>query len=383
VILGAALVACGMVAAGGVVFYALVLIAARRHRRTAGPRSGFTPPVTILKPLAGLEPGLEANLRTFFEQDYPQYQLLFAVREASDPAAEIARCLMASFPGQDAELIVAGEPPFPNAKVHSLARMADRARHELLIISDSDIRATPGYLRGVVGDFADPSVGVITCPYRAEPAAGSFWSRLEALTINTEFWSGVLVAWMIEGMGFAVGPTMALRRRYLEAAGGFDSTGEFLAEDFVLGQGARWHGYRATLAVHVVDHCIGGLPLWANLRHRIRWARSTRRSRPWGYLGQIFTNPLPLGLPLAFSPAWPLAALVLVMRAAAAAEVAGRWLRDPLTRRYWWLLPLADVASLVVWVLGLFGSTIEWRGRRYRLLRDGRLEKTIQAGKSL
>ena len=368
--------ACLVITAGGIVFYVLVLVAARRFRREAANVANFTPPISVLKPLAGLEPDLEVNLRSFFGQDYPDYQILFAVREPDDTAVAVVQRLIAQHPQRDAELVVAGEPPFPNAKVWSLVRMAERARHEILVISDSDIRATPDYLRGIAADFADPRVGVSCCPYRAIPGGG-LWSTLEALAINTEFWSGVLVARMLEGMQFAVGPTMALRRSYLEKAGGFRAVGEYLAEDFVLGQWAEQHGYKAALSRHVVDHHIGGSRFAANVRHRIRWARSTRRSRRWGYLGQVFTNPLPFAVPLLLTPAALAGVLAIALRAVVAAVVAGRLLRDPLTERRWWLLPVADVASLLVWVLGLFGDTVEWRGRRYRLSRDGRFEAVV------
>lgn len=372
----AAYAACLVVAAGGIIFFLLVLAAVWRFRREAARVQDFTPPISVLKPLAGLEEDLERNLRTFFEQDYPDYQILFAVREPDDAAAAVVERLIAEHPGRDAELIVAGEPPFPNAKVWSLVRMAARARHEILVISDSDIRATPDYLRGIAADFADPRVGVSCCPYRAIPGPG-LWSRLEALTINNEFWSGVLVARMLEGMRFAVGPTMALRRSYLEKAGGFRAAGEYLAEDFVLGQWAERHGYKAVLSRHVVDHHIGGALFAPNLRHRIRWARSTRRSRRLGYLGQIFTNPLPFALPLLATPAAPLGIVAIALRGLVAAVVAAGLLRDPLAKRQWWLLPAADIASLVVWALGLFGDTVEWRGRRYRLSRDGRFEAVV------
>ncbi len=372
VLSGAAYAACLAVAAGGLLFYILVIISTIRRPPRRSPPAGHTPPLTILKPLAGLEEGLEENLRTFFEQDYPEYQILFAVREASDPAAAVVRRLLERYPHCPAELLVAGEPPCPNAKVWSLSAMASRARHSILVVSDSDIRADAGYLQGIAAEFSDPGVGVATCPYRAVPGP-SLWSLLEALTVNTEFWSGVLVARLVEGVRFAVGPTMALRREYLEAIGGFAAAGDYLAEDYLLGRWAERHGYRAALGDHVVDHCIGHAGFWTNWKHRVRWARSTRRSRPWGYLGQIFTNPLPFALALAATPAAPLGALVAAGRAAVVAAVSFRLLRDPLTRRYWWLIPLADLASLVVWALGLFGDSVEWRGRRYRLSRDGRL----------
>ena len=370
-------VACMFVAIGGVIFYLLVLAALRRFRRELPPPENFTPPISILKPLAGLEENLEENLQGFFEQDYPQHQILFAVRQADDPAAEVVRRLLQRYPQQDAELVTTGEPRFPNAKVWSLHRMAERARHEILVISDSDIRATPRYLRGIAASFADPLVGVSSCPYRAVPGpegAPRFWSLLEALTLNTEFWCGVLAARLVEGVKFAIGPTMSLRREYLNRMGGFAVVGEYLAEDFVLGQRADRHGYGAELSPHVVDHCIGGQAFRANWRHRVRWARSTRRSRPWGYLGQVFTIPLPFALVLLAGPAAPLAAVVVAARAAVASAVAGNLLGDPLTRRYWWLAPAADLASLAVWILGFFGSTVEWRGRRYILSKDGRLQ---------
>ncbi len=385
VLCGAVYALCLLVAAGGFIFYGLTLIAARRRRVEAAVTKRFTPPITILKPLAGLEPDLEANLRTFFKQDYPEYQILFGVRSSDDAAASVAQKLIAQHPGRDASLVIAGDALYPNAKVSSLSRMMERARHEILIISDSDIRATPGYLQGIAADFADPQVGVSFCPYRAEPAPSwtpqntrgsgpTFWSLLEALTLNTEFWCGVLVARMLEGIRFAVGPTMALRRKYLEELGGFAAVGDYLAEDFVLGQWAQRYGYRAVLSRHIVDHCIGSQPFWPNLQHRVRWARSTRRSRPWGYVGQIFTNPLPFALILLATRAAPLGLLVVAARAAVAAAIAGGLLRDRLARRYWWLIPLADVASLVVWILGFFGNTVQWRGRRYRVFRDGRFQ---------
>jgi ceramide glucosyltransferase len=368
---GAAYAACFAIAAGGLVFHVLVLIAAFRHRSKVPRDRTFTPPVTVLKPLAGLEDGLEENLRTFFEQDYPQYQILFAVREPGDPAGDVARRLLAEYASHDAELIASGEPACANAKVYSLLRMAERARYEILVISDSDIRATPDYLRGIAADFQDPLVAVSSCPYRAIPGR-TFWSRLEALTSNTEFWNGVLVAEMLEGMRFAVGPTMSLRRNYLEAVGGFAAAGEYLAEDFVLGQWAQKHGYKAVLSGHVVDHFIGGHPFRANFRHRIRWARGTRRSRPWGYIGQVFTNPLPFALFLLAGPAAALAAAVAAARIAVTLVVAGWILKDRLVRRYWWLIPAADFVSLAVWFLGFFGDTVEWRGKKYRLYGDGR-----------
>lgn len=372
--------------AGGIVFYGIVIAAAWGFRRegTAGnaqTASRLRYPISVLKPLSGLEPELETNLRTFFQLDYFEFELLFAAREDSDRAVGVVRRLQSEFPRVSSELIITGEPPspeFPNAKVFSLMRMAQKARHPILVISDSDIRADEAYLRGIAADFADEQVGVSTCPYRAVPG-NSFWSLLEALGMNTEFWGGVLVARMLGGMDFAVGPTMAVRRSCLERIGGFERVREYLAEDFVLGRLARESGFRVVLSHHVVEHRVGSQPFAENFRHRLRWYRSTRRSRPHGYAGQVFTNPLPLALLLfALAPAWSwtwwLLAVCAVFRLGALVAVGPGVLHDRLTLRFAWLVPLQDVASFVVWCLAFFGNTIVWRDRRYRLLRDGRLQ---------
>jgi ceramide glucosyltransferase len=374
-----------MAVAGGIVFYAMVIVAAwgfRGEQSSAHTTASARPriPISVLKPLSGFEAELETNLRTFFQLDYPQFELLYAVREDSDPAAAIVRRLQAEFPRVSSELIVTGEPPspdFPNAKVYSLMLMARKARQPVLVISDSDIRAGAAYLEGIAADFADESVAVSTCPYRAVPGK-SFWSLLEALGMNSEFWGGVLVARMLGGMDFAVGPTMAIRRSFLGQIGGFERVREFLAEDFVLGRLAAEYGFRAVLSHHVVEHRIGAQGFVENFRHRLRWYRSTRRSRPLGYVGQLFTNPLPLAvlmvaLAASSSWAWWLLGGCALFRFGALLSVGPGVLRDRLTLRFAWLVPLQDVASFLVWCLGFFGRTIVWRDRRYELLRDGRL----------
>lgn len=376
--------ALSMAVTGGVVFYAMVIVAALSFRRRpatpARKGAGSSIAVSLLKPLSGWEPELEANLRTFFRLEYPQFELLFAVREENDPAADVVRRLQGEFPQVSSELIVTGEPPspeFPNAKVYSLMLMARKARHSILVISDSDIRADRDYLDGITADFSDERVAVSTCPYRAVPG-GSFWSLLEALGMNTEFWGGVLVARMLGGMDFAVGPTMALRRSFLDQIGGFERVREYLAEDFVLGKLAGEHGLRAVLSHHVVEHRIGSQGFAENFRHRLRWYRSTRRSRPLGYVGQVFTNPLPLALLLlgvaaGASWTWWLLGLTALFRLGALFAVGPVVLRDRLTVRFAWLVPLQDVASFLVWCLAFFGNTIVWRDRRYTLLPDGKL----------
>ena len=224
----------------------------------------------------------------------PDFEILLAVRRRDDPAVAIAESLRRAYPQVPAQLLVVGEPPYANAKVFSLDRMMAAARNDVLVMSDSDIRVSPDMLRVVAAEFQDPKLGVATCPYRAV-AGRSFWSQLEAVGMNTEFLGGVLVARMLEGMKFAVGPTIVARKQALQEIGGFDRLKDYLAEDFVMGKFAADAGWTVSLSSYVVEHRIGSETAAVNAAHRLRWARSTRRSRPAGYVGQLFTNPLPLG----------------------------------------------------------------------------------------
>ena len=360
---------------GSLVYCVLVMRAARQYLAVHPPSSPALSPLSVLKPCAGVDEGLEANLRSFFEQEYPRFEILFAVRNPDDAAVPVIERLRAAYPNIPSRLIVSGEPPYPNAKVYSLDLMMRAARHDVLVMSDSDIRVTPGFLNAVAAEFSDPWVAVSTCPYRAVPGP-SFWTKLEAIGMNTEFISGVLVARMLEGMKFALGPTITARREVLDRIGGWDYLKDFLAEDFVLGNRATEEGFGVILSSYVIEHRIGAEPLRPNFAHRLRWCRSTRRSRPAGYAGQLFTNPLPLALMLvALRPGWwPVLAVAVVLRYAVAWITAVRVLGDRLHFRDYWLILLQDLLSFSFWVAGFFGNTIAWRGRKYRLQRDGRFE---------
>lgn len=359
--------------AGSIVYCLLVVVAARLYlgvRPSSSPHPA--PGLSVLKPLNGLDLGLEPNLRSFFSQQYPSFELLFAVRTGEDPAVPLVRRLQAEYPAVPSRLLLVGQPPYPNAKVWSLAQMTEAARFDILVMADSDIGVGSDFLRVVADEFADAQLGVSTCPYRAIPG-NSVWSRLEALGMNTEFLSGVIVARMLEGMHFALGPTCTVRRSVLLDIGGWNRLKDYLAEDFVLGASAAAHGWGVILSSYKVEHHIGSQDFAANARHRLRWFRSTRRSRPAGYVGQLFTNPLPLALLLwTVQPKWwPVVLLTCVARALAALATAGWILRDPLTLRRWYLVPVQDLLSFVFWVAGFFGNTILWRGHRYLLSKDG------------
>jgi ceramide glucosyltransferase len=361
---------------GSLVYCVLAMRGAAMYLKSGAPRLNRWPPVSILRPLAGAEDNTEANLRSVFSQQYPgDFEILLAVHEPSDPAAPIARNVMAQFPHVPSRLIVAGVSPLPNAKVWSLRALLPEARHECLLMTDSDIRLEPDCLATVVSELAGPNVALVTCPYCAV-AGPRFWPRLEALGLNTDFLAGMLTQRMLNGMDFAIGCTIATRRAELAAIGGLELLQRYLAEDFMMGNLMRRAGREVILSRSVIEHHIGNDRFLNNWKHRLRWARSTRRSRPAGYLGEIFTKPTALAVILAIAAPrlWLAVPLALLFRGAVAWLTAVRILRDPGLRTRWWLLPMEDLASFATWLLGLFGKRILWRGRWLVVARDGSFE---------
>jgi ceramide glucosyltransferase len=363
-----------LLAAGALVYCFLVLIATYHYFSEAGAYTADTPAISVLKPLKGADLGLEENLRSFFTQVYAgDWEVVFAVADAQDPAVAIVEKLQAEFPQVSSRLLTVGKPEFANAKVWSLHHLCSAASYDVLIMADSDIRIEPGMYAGIAGEFAaDPKLGVATCPYRAV-AGPSVWSQLEAVGMNTEFIAGILVARMLEGMKFTVGPTVAARKAAIDSIGGWPALQNYLAEDFVLGQLIAAQGWKSILSKVVVEHHIGSEPMDDNFAHRLRWNRSTRRSRPAGYVGQFFTNPTPVILavwPLAaFSPGFLGAAMMLRFTIAFATQ--NGVLNDPPALRHLWQIPMQDLLSFGFWIAGFFGNTIHWRGRVYDLHADG------------
>ncbi|HWF09626.1 MAG TPA: bacteriohopanetetrol glucosamine biosynthesis glycosyltransferase HpnI [Bryobacteraceae bacterium] len=360
---------------GSIVYCVLAIIGAARYLRSNAAPLRAPPPVSILRPLAGAHDNTEANLRSLFEQRYPEFEILLSVHEETDAAAEIARRVMAACPRIPARLIVAGVSPFPNAKVWSLRALLSEAKHETIVMSDSDISIERDGLRAIAAELAQTGVALVTCPYRA--AGGPrFWSRLEALGLNTEFLGGILTARLLTGMDFAIGCTIATRRSELASIGGLENLQRYLAEDFEMGNLMRRQEKTVVLSRCIIEHDIGNDAFLKNWRHRLRWARSTRRSRRIGYIGELFTKTTALALILwvAAPGAWGIAFIAIVFRACMQWMTAIWVLDDPLVSRYWWLLPLEDIASFITWALGFFGKTIEWRGRKLVLARDGSFE---------
>jgi len=360
---------------GSLVYCVLAMIGAFRYRHSGAPVLAKFPPVSVLRPMAGAEDNTEANLRSLFAQQYPEFEVLLSVHDAADPAAAVARRVMAEFPSVPARLIVAGASPLPNAKVWSLRALIPQAAHETLAMTDSDIRLAPNCLRTATSELAQPGVALVTCPYRA--AGGPrLWSRLEALGLNTDFLAGMLTQRFLNGMDFAIGCTVATRRGELDAIGGMERLQRYLAEDFMMGKLIHQRGGKVVLSRSVIEHHIGNDAFAKNWKHRLRWARSTRRSRRLGYVGELFTKPTAIALLLLMAApgAWGLALIALIFRAGVAWSTAVEILDDPLIARYWWLLPLEDLAGFATWVLGFFGKTILWRGRKMVVARDGSFE---------
>ncbi len=357
----------------------LSVVAALRYASSKIPAvaaSSSLPSISVLKPLAGHEPSLEDNLRSFFAQGYPSFEILFAVRSETDPAINVVRSLQAQYPQVRSELIITGEPPYANAKVFSLARMTAQASHEWLVMSDSDVKVSADFLNRLTREITAKSFDLATCPYLAVPGP-NLWSLLEALGMNTEFWATAFVAKLVEGVHFTVGPTVVARSSVFQKIP-WNTLSSFLAEDFVLGKRAVEAGFQVDLSRVVVEHHLSDESVQQNLSHRLRWARSTRRSRPWGYVGQVFTNPLPIALLVLVlnRASWPLLAVTVGLRTAAAYTTACVALGGRVSSQ-WLFIPVQDLLSFIFWLAGFTGNQIAWRGRRYKLRRDGTFEPVL------
>ena len=358
-------------------FYILSMIAGLRFfskRETAGE---YLPPVSIMVPLYGADFKAHQNYQRLCRQDYPEYQIVFGVRESADSSIPIIQKLKAEFPERDIELVVSAEVIGQNSKVSNLQNMYQHVKHEHIVILDSDIRVTAGYLRKVIAPLSDPRVGLVTCLYRAAETP-DFAARLEAVGITAEFAPGVLMAWMLEGVKFALGSTMATTRARLEAIGGFRALADYLADDFMLGNLIAADGYEVRLSQHVVETAMAPIGFAGMLRHQMRWARSTRISRPLGYLGLILTYGTALAILTVLADALStlslgLLAFTLTLRMTMGWLIGVHWLDDRILKRNFWLLPLRDLLSFVIWCLSWVGKRVEWRGRVFEVARDGRM----------
>jgi ceramide glucosyltransferase len=361
-------------------YYLLCIWSARRFLRnqTAGSLPApAQPPVSILKPLKGTDPEMYESFRSHCLQDYPQYEIIFGVSDPDDPAIEFVERLRQEFPAPAISLMVCPAILGANVKVSNLVQMVRQAKHDIVLVNDSDIRVPLNYLQKVMAALTEPGTGLVTCLYRGI-ASNTLGSRLEALGISTDFSAGVLAAQGLEGgVRFGLGSTLALRRSDLESIGGFEALVDYLADDYELGLRIAQKGLRVKLADIVVETFLPAYSLPAFFQHQLRWGRGIRNSRPWGYLGLVSTFGLPWSLlALVFTQgttwAWTLFGAVLALRFLAALVVGRKVLRDNQVVRFLWLLPLRDLMAVLVWIASFLGSTVRWRGDVFRL-KDGRL----------
>jgi ceramide glucosyltransferase len=337
-----------------------------------------------------MEPGLEQHLKSFFEQHYPSYEIIFGARREDDPALGVVRRISALYPSVPVKIVVAGEPWAPNAKVCSLVKMYEWASHDYMIVSDSDVSVGPNYVADVVQPLLNSDNGMVTCLYRGQPTSG-MWSKLEALGMSVEMTAGAIVANLLEGMKFALGPTMAVRRDALEAIGGFEVLADFCSDDYVLGSEVAASGRRVVMSHHVIDHVVINRDFSCSMQHQIRWMKSTRCSRPLGHAATALTFAMPFGLLAlvagAFSHQW-----VLGIGLFAAAwlnrvmlSIAAGWgvVEDRRALRLAWLYPLRDLLGFVFWCASYTGREIVWRGEWYRLEDCGRMVAVSSSATSL
>ncbi len=370
----------------GMVMVAAVRFGLRKRRDEQAPPD-FTPAVSMLKPLHGTEPGMERNIETFFEQQYPgDFELLFCARHVTDEGLRLARRVGERFPAVSAQYLTCGEPipKFHNAKVFSLEKLDSVAKNELLVTSDADVRVDPKYLLRLVQNLKDPNLGVASCVYIGTAYGGansSFAAKLDAVGKSVEMTSGVLVADMIEGTKFALGATMVTRKQSFRDVGGFAELGQFYADDFEIGNRLAKQGKHVKMATHVIKLMVQDTPFWLSFRNQLRWMQSTRRSRPWGHLGSGLTFAMPfglLGLLWGIGTGRPLLGLAWL-----GAMVLNRWLQaaailgvlgDP----DWWAnvanYPLRDLLGSMLWLGSYGGERFYYRGKVYKLKSGGRVE---------
>jgi ceramide glucosyltransferase len=360
----------------------LTFIAVAAWRLHHGPSpAAQLPPLTVLKPLCGAEPGLYENLRSFCEQDYPRFQIIFGLRERADPALTVAERLRREFPARRIDIVVNPQQHGGNRKISNLVNMLERAEHELLVMADSDAIVGRDYLEVVTAPLQDPTVGLVTCIYRDLPT-GEVWSRLGAMYINEWYMPSVLLAWLFGHEGYASGQTLCIRRESLQAIGSLRAIANHLADDYKLGELVRAQGGRIVLSPYLLrtEH---DEPTFAQLqRHEVRWMRTLKVLRPRSFRLLFLSFSLPVALfgsallnVAATLPVLSGAGLLIVILARLALHLAGRAQDHRRLFGDLWLVPLRDLLLLWVWLQGFFTSRITWRGTELHVGADGIIRK--------
>ena len=352
-------------------YYIVAIVAARRFfsKRAAPIAADFAPPASILKPIYGLDRETYENYASFCRQGYPEFEILFCVSDDQDPAVPVIRKIIQDFPERPIRLFIGSEPLGASDKVNKLCRMVREARHEIVIVTDSDVRVEPGFLRAIAAPFRDPAVGGVTCLYRGL-TDGTFPADLEAMGNSTDFAAGVLVNWLGGKIDFMLGAIMATTKKNLAEIGGFESLADYFCDDFELGNRIAAKGHRIDLGQFPVSIVYPRENFEEAFRHQVRWNLSIRYSRPAGHLGLIFTQGLPwtvLAASLAPSAAIAFAyvAAYVVLRSEMARTVGVWGMRDDALRRKLALLPVRDAFGFLVWLASFFPQRIRWRGKEF------------------
>jgi ceramide glucosyltransferase len=347
-----------------------------RKLKARTPVDADFPPVSLLKPVHGLEAQLHENIESFFRQEYPSFEILFAADEEDDLALQVVREVSARYPKVPCRILVTGKSPWPNPPAYCFYRMSEVAAHGILVTSDSDVEVATNYLREVVAPMLDARVGMVTCVYRGKNAAG-FWSGLTAIGMSVEMTAGVLVANLLEGMKFGLGPTIAVKKEAMEKIGGYEVLGEYFANDFMIGNLIDKAGYQVVLSHHVIDHVVNQKTFGRVWENQLRWAKSTRYSRPKGHLGSGLIFAIPYGLLglIAAALGMPvlggtLLALAILNRVIESRLVGWGVVRDPVALKQFWMYPLRDLLGFVVWVASYTGASAVWRDSKYELRGD-------------
>jgi ceramide glucosyltransferase len=373
------LVGCGTVLAALAMSYSIAAwVAVRRQSRPTIGNPADSPPVTVLKPLCGAEHGLYECLRSFCEQDYPRFQVIFGVCHPHDPAVAVVRKLMRELPSRDLRIAIDGRSHGSSPKVSNLINMMPLASHEYLVIADSDVRVTRSYLAAVVAPLLDPGVGIVTCGYRGRPRGG-LWSLLGCLFINEWFMPSVSVAAMAGSRAFAFGATIAIRRHVLDCIGGFRSIANQLADDYRLGELTRRMGLRTVLSEVVVDTFVGERNLRELVERELRWLRTIRAVRPIGHAFSFLTFGMPLAAIGSVLAGGAAPALTMLGITAAARILLHSTMRRPgSARSHVLMLPLRDTLTFVLWSWSFVTRTVRWRNRHFRVTQDGDFQPVMR-----
>lgn len=354
-------------------YYVVAIAAAIRFftKERQKTRADFRPPVSILKPVRGVDFASYENFRSFCLQDYENYEILFCVNEMTDPAVPVIQRLIAEFPQRRIRVLSGARQLGTNGKVNNLALLTKEAQHDFLVQSDGDVRVGPNYLREVLAPFADPTVGVVSCFYRAI-AQPNLPAELEAVGTATDFFAGALVADWMEGVTFALGASVATTRSWLGKIGGYEGFADYLADDYEIGNRVHQAGGKVLLSREAVWTMYPAERFGDFWQHQLRWARTVRLVRPASFFGLIVTHGLPWAVAAALvAPSGGIAAAYLaaylVLRLTVGWTVGVWGIGDDVVRRKLWLVPLRDAIHFMVWLASFGSNRVQWSGEEYAI----------------